>query len=270
VKVRHVLLPSLLLLLCPLSPGPAPAADPPVSAESIEYAGSEGEMPARLYRRPGAGRGPGVLVLHTVAGPGPNVEAFARELAGAGFVALTPDLFSLPEFGADGRTDHPLVLGDLAGAFARLARHPAVDPERLGVVGFSFGGRLAVILAATEPARVRAAVVYYAIASHQALGRPLAGRAATARPLTERVGAIRAAVLIHHGDADTSVPVDQARLLHRALLAAGKSSTLHVYPGADHLFNFALGPDVRYHPQAARLSWERTLGFLQHHVAASR
>jgi carboxymethylenebutenolidase len=237
-----------------------------VVAEAIEYAGSEGEMPAHLYRTPGAGRRPGVLVLHTVAGPGPNVEAFARELAAAGLVTMTPDLFSLHEFGAGGRTDHPLVLGDLAGAFAHLAGHPAVDPARLGVVGFSFGGRLAVILAATEP-RVRAAVVYYAIADHRTLGRPAAGRAATARPLTERAAAVGAPVLIHHGDADANVPVDQARLLHRALTAAGKASTLHVYPGADHLFNFAIGPDVRPDPAAARLSRERTLGFLQEHLA---
>jgi carboxymethylenebutenolidase len=267
--LRHVLL--LVALLCGLvSPPPAPGTGAAVSTESIEYTGSEGEMPAHLYRPAGSGRHPGVLVLHTVAGPGQNVEAFARDLAAAGFVAMTPDLFSLHEFGPDGRTDHPLVLGDLAGAFRHLARHPAADPERLGVVGFSFGGRLAVILAAAEPARVRAVVVYYAIASHRDLGRPLSGRAATARPLGERVGAIAAPVLIHHGDADRNVPVEQARLLHRSLLGAGKSSVLHLYPGADHLFNFALGPDARHDATAARLARERTLQFLTRHLAGSR
>ena len=59
-----------------------------------------------------------------------------------------------------------------------------------------------------------------------------------------------------------SIPVAQARLLHQALVEAGKSSVLHVYPDADHLFNFALGPDARFHPEAARLSWQRTLDFL--------
>jgi carboxymethylenebutenolidase len=74
-------------------------------------------------------------------------------------------------------------------------------------------------------------------------------------------------VLIHHGDADANVPVAQARLLHRALVGAGGSSTLHVYAGADHLFNFALGPEARHHPEAARLSWDRTLAFLRAHLA---
>jgi carboxymethylenebutenolidase len=109
-----------------------------------------------------------------------------------------------------------------------------------------------------------------AVTSHPALGRPLAGRAATTQPLTQRVPLIRAPILIHHGDADRNVPVSQARLLHDAFVAAGKPSTLHTYRGADHLFNFSIGPDVNHHPDAARLSWQRTLAFLDQHLSPAR
>jgi carboxymethylenebutenolidase len=270
--LHHVLL--LLLGLCLVgatfvAPGLV-ASIPAITARAVEYPGSEGEMPAKLYTPAEPGRRPGVLVLHTVAGPGPNVEAFAADLAAAGYVTMTPDVFSLHDFGPDGRVDHPLVLKDAEGALNFLAAQPGVDPTRLGVVGFSFGGRLAVILASLAPARLRAVVAYYAVTSHPALGRPLAGRAATAQPLPQRVPAIRAPILIHHGDADRNVPVAQARLLHEALVAAGKASTLHTYPGADHLFNFSLGPDVNHHPDAARLSWERTLTFLNRHLKTAR
>ncbi len=253
----------LLLLAAPASPGAGGTA---VRARPVDYPGAEGDMPAHLYEPQGAARLPGVLVLHTVAGPGPNLEAFAKEVATAGYVTLTPDFFALHDFGAEGRTDHPLILGDLKGALDFLAKESRVDPDRLGVVGFSFGGRAAVQLAAAHPARLRAVVVYYAIASHAELGRALAGRAARAEPLGARVGALRAPVLIHHGEADTNVPVGQARLLHRVLVAAGKPSTLYTYPGADHLFNFSIGPDVRFDPAAARLSWERTVRFLDQHL----
>ena len=219
-------------------------------------------MPAQLYVPAGAGRLPGVLVFHTLAGPGPNVDAFARELAGAGYVTLAPDVFALHDFGPDGRTDHPLILKDAEGALAYLKRHPRVDPDRLAFVGFSFGGRLAALMGALHPDEVRALVIYYAITSHSLLRGPRLPSAAKAVPLTQRVGALRAPVMIHHGEVDANVPVAQARLLHQALVEVGKSSVLHVYPGADHLFNFALGPDARFHPEAARLSWQRTLDFL--------
>jgi len=228
-------------------------------------------MPARLYLPAAPGRHPGILVLHTLAGPGPNVEAFARRLAAEGYVTLTPDLFALHEFGPEGRADHPLVLQDLRGALGFLRAHPAVDPARLAAVGFSFGGRLAGLAGATEPG-LRAVVIYYGIASYQELARerPVAGRALRTRPLTDLAGTMRAPVLIHHGEADRVVPVAQGRLLHQALVAAGRPSTLYTYPGADHLFNFSLGPEAAatHHPEADRLSWARTLTFLRRHLNA--
>jgi carboxymethylenebutenolidase len=241
------------------------AAPPAVDERAVEYAGGEGEMPARLYAPMAAGRFPGVLVLHSLAGPGQNVEAFARRLAAEGLVAMTPDFFALHDFGPDGRTDHPLIAQDLAGALRFLASEPRVNPDRIGVVGFSFGGRQAVLLAATHR-EIRVAVVYYAVASHRDLGREVTGRARTALPLTDRVGAIHAPIQIHHGEADANVPVSQAYILHRALQSAGKPVELHTYPGADHLFDFALAGNPTHHPAAAALAWQRTLAFLRRHL----
>ncbi len=231
---------------------------------AVEYTGSEGAMPAMLYVPEGSGKRPGVLVLHGIDGPIPAVEAFARNLAAEGFVTLTPDLFSLHEFGSEGRVDHPLVLGDLAGALGFLKRLPEVDADRLGIVGFSFGGRLAV-LASALLLEIRAAVDYYGVASFGAMAdrRELGDRALRSVPLTERVDAVRAAVLIQHGEADQTNPVEQGRLLHTALTRAGKRSLLYTYPGADHVFNF---PGSRHHPEAARLSWARTVAFFREYL----
>jgi carboxymethylenebutenolidase len=146
-----------------------------------------------------------------------------------------------------------------------------VDPSRTAVVGFSFGGRMAVIAAARHPG-IKAAVVYYAIASYQELARerPVAGRALATRPLTELAASLTSPILIHHGDADRNVPPSQGILLHEALRTAGKASVLHLYPGADHLFDFELGPEApaRFQREAATLSWERTLDFLRRHLRA--
>ena len=234
-----------------------------VREAAVEYTGSEGAMPARLYIPEGGGRRGAVLVLHGIDGPQRVIEGFARDLAAEGFVTLTPDLFSLHEFASEGRVDHPLILGDLAGALAFVKQLPEAHPVRIGVVGFSFGGRLAVLAAALHP-EIRAAVNYYGVASYQELGnREVGGRALRSVPLTERVRAIRAAVLIQHGEADQTNPVEQGRLLHAALTRAGKRSLLYTYPGADHVFNFA---GSRHHAEAARLSWERTVAFLREHL----
>ena len=235
-----------------------------VREAAVEYTGSEGAMPGRLYVPEGGQKRAAVLVLHGIDGPRPPIEAFARRLAQGGFVTLTPDLFSLHEFGGEGRVDHPLILGDLAGALAFLKRQPEVDPSRVGVVGFSFGGRLAVLAAALHP-QIRVAVNYYGVASFRQLAnrREIGDRALRSVPLTQRVDAIQAAVLIQHGEAVQTNPVEQGRLLHAALSRAGRQSLLYTYPGADHVFNF---PGSRHHPEAARLSWERTVIFLREHL----
>ncbi|HEX5615865.1 MAG TPA: acetylxylan esterase [Acidimicrobiia bacterium] len=118
-----------------------------------------------------------------------NNGDYARQLARRGFVVLAPDLRTFGE-----RADHLLPVPpiadevddivqhhfvcdyelvcaamfgeqpvthqvwDLRRALDVLSEHPLVDPHRLGVAGWSFGGMLALVLAAIDE-RVRASVV---------------------------------------------------------------------------------------------------------------
>ncbi|HEY0107516.1 MAG TPA: dienelactone hydrolase family protein, partial [Rhizomicrobium sp.] len=79
---------------------------------------------------------------HGSAGPSRREGGYADALAEAGFVTLEPDLWAARNFqgGAEGRPRPADALADLYGARAFLARHPAVDPARIGAAGFSFGG----------------------------------------------------------------------------------------------------------------------------------
>jgi dienelactone hydrolase len=126
---------------------------------------------------------------------------YAWQLARAGHVVLAPDLRAFGErsdrfldfpaiddFAVDvarGEFDcdwnlvcaiaagtQPLAqnLWDLARSLDVLAAHPLVDPGRLGVVGWSYGGTLSLLLAATDE-RVRAAVVSCFFSSWQAAHR---------------------------------------------------------------------------------------------------
>jgi dienelactone hydrolase len=99
----------------------------------------------------GHDRHPAVILLHGSAGPSAREGGYADALNDAGFVTLEPDMWAARNFrgGAEGRPRPHDALADLHGARALLAAHPAVDPARIGVAGFSFGGVVA-LLAATK------------------------------------------------------------------------------------------------------------------------
>jgi dienelactone hydrolase len=107
---------------------------------------------ARLRVPAGEGKKPAVLILHGSAGPSAREGGYADVLNAAGFVTLEPDQWSARGLkgGADGRPKTlQETLPDVYGARAFLAAHPAVDPARIGVIGFSFGG-VSSMLAATR------------------------------------------------------------------------------------------------------------------------
>jgi dienelactone hydrolase len=130
--------------------------------------------------------GPAVLAVHghgpgkaTVVGleptEAPNGD-YAHQLAQRGFVVLAPDLRCFGEradwnppdhYGCDTNLVHQVMGGwspltqnlwDLARSLDVLEAHPLVDPARMGMAGFSYGGTVTLFLAALDD-RVSAAVV---------------------------------------------------------------------------------------------------------------
>src|SRR6185312_6192898 len=95
---------------------------------------------------------PAVLILHGSAGPSMREGGYAQALHAAGFVTLEPDQWAPRGLGG-GSAGRPKTfletLPDAFGARAWLAARPDVDPGRIGVMGFSFGG-VASMLAATR------------------------------------------------------------------------------------------------------------------------
>jgi len=97
-------------------------------------------------------RSPAVILLHGSAGPTTREGGYAEALHAAGFVTLEPDQWAARGLagGSEGRPRTIAeTLPDVFGARAFLAAHPNVDPARIGVAGFSFGG-VATMLAATR------------------------------------------------------------------------------------------------------------------------
>lgn len=216
----------------------------PIRATLCEPAGEEADLPA-------------VLVLHGCGGPSPGLEAeVGRGLATRGLVTLSVAYFgqtTAPDRVAGNWCATPSVPADallaaatawlrhLADGVALLQSQPRVGRDRIGAVGWSLGGTVALGAAAVDP-RIRAVVLY-------AGGFP--------DLLRSRVGHLPP-VLILHGDADREIDVGQAYALRDALQQAGRPHELHVYAGGSHRF---------WNEQEAADALARTVAFLRRYLA---
>ena len=170
----------------------------------------------------------GCAVLHGYGGnpEQPHVVATCAALADAGIAALR---FAYRDHQPP-RMTLDTGLADAAGAIRLLKAHPDV-PERLGVVGFSFGGTVAAITAGRD-SRIRAAV----LAAAPARASPMSAAPDEKWKPVAELSRTRARVLLIWGSRDTQVPVENAERYRAVLLQARVTSTLVVIEGANHDF----------------------------------
>lgn len=95
---------------------------------------------------------PAVIILHSSAGVDSTGAFYARALNNSGIATLELDLWGARDLdgGSANRPQLPQeTLPDVFAALAYLAQHPSIDKDRIGVIGFSWGGILS-MLTATE------------------------------------------------------------------------------------------------------------------------
>jgi dienelactone hydrolase len=192
---------------------------------------------ADVFLPAAGGRRPATLILHGTFGLLPayrdDILSFAAALADKGIVAVLPHYFdrtgtSAGDAAAGAIAEHLSEWKDTcADALIFMRGHARVDASRLSVIGFSLGGHLALSLAmAPHPGAVLKCVVDFFGPTRLP---PLGGDRSLLPPL-----------LIHHGDADSIVPIADSIALVTDLRAAGKVEGIGyrfvTYPGAGHKF----------------------------------
>ena len=187
---------------------------------SIAVPGGELDGTLHLPRTRAVG---GVAVLHGFGGhpDQPHIIAACEALAAAGVAALR---FAYRDHEPP-RMTLASGLADASGAIRLLKAHPDI-PEALGVVGFSFGGAVAALVAGRD-SRIRAAVLAAAPARF--------GEDDKLKPIAE-VTRTRARVLLIWGSRDTVVPPAQAERYAAVLSQARVTHRTAIIEGGDHDF----------------------------------
>ncbi len=236
-------------------PVASPAAETPpaeeVNSEAVAYASIDGERISGYLARPVAKRPTaGILVIHEWWGLNDNIESMARRLAGEGYLALAVDLYEGEV--ADNREDAARLARasrdnpdrgreNLRQAWEYLRKTEAV--EKIGVIGWCFGGGWSLETALMLGDGIDAAVIYY--------GRVVTDRDALA-PLSSPVLGV-------FGALDEGIPVATVREFQATLDMLGKQASIHIYEDADHAFANPSG--TRYNEKAAEDAWAKTLTF---------
>jgi carboxymethylenebutenolidase len=127
-----------------------------------------------------------------------------------------------------------------------LTQQDGVNPDKVGVVGFCFGGAYTLRLAAANP-KIAAAVPYYGV---------------TPDPASQMANT-NAAIMGQYGSDDARVN-GTIPALEETLTGAGKTFEKHIYEGAGHAFNNDTG--ARYNEAAAVQAWQRTLDWFTAHL----
>jgi carboxymethylenebutenolidase len=221
-------------------------------AQNTSFASNGGQAYGYLAL-PGSGSGPGVIVIQEWWGLTDYIVGVADRLANEGFVALAPDLFG-------GKTTHdsdeagrlmselPVekAATDLSGAVDFLLEHPAVTSSKVGAVGFCMGGGFVLMLAAQQGDRIGAAVPFYGVGS----GVP------------DQFTGVTAPVQGHYAEDDQFYPVAEARKQEQQIRQESGAEVEFFYYPAGHAFHAEHDLLGTYDPDAAKLSWQRTVDFL--------
>lgn len=195
--------------------------------------GVNGKVRAELMMPDGPGPFPAILVLHTSGGMQPEDLSYAKRLVKEGYVVLVPYFLEAYGIAAATRQDSfttyaNAIYADFEATLGLLSKNEKVDGKKLGAVGFSNGGYFALWLAATG--KVQAGVAYYGAVTGARTDMQFARFRAA-------FSSISSPVLILHGEADSTVPIEKVRQLDSILTAAGSPHEFHEYPGAEHRFD---------------------------------
>lgn len=229
-------------------------------AEALTYADEAVALSGLLFRPAGTPRA-AVAVFPTIKNTTPAVEVKARALAQAGYLACVCDFYgTIPPDMADAYVRAQVLTQTpvhyRARLHAGLAAIRALAPGLpMAAIGFCMGGQAALELA-RDGADIVLAASFHGLLETKAPAQP---------------GAVKARILVCHGDADPLAPREHVRAFWEEMDRAGADWHFHSYAGVRHSFTNpeppAGNPALAYDASADRQSWAALLSLLDEILA---
>ncbi len=280
------------------------ASEGAMQMEKITYRSSAGdlEIPAFVFRPlqlRGPRQHPAIVWVHE------NIRGhlyehyipYIRQATSLGYIVIAPEYRGSIGYGRafyDAIDYGGAEVDDVVSATAVLARrYPAVDPARIGIIGWSHGGLIALLSVFRQPTTFNSAVAIVPVTNlFHRLARKGVDRQRRAIDPQNRFGGspsekpevykarsplfqvdrLQIPLLVHVADNDTDVDIDEAMQLVDALRARKPAlADVKVYraPVGGHLFDRRVIPGS-WQPEntpSQRDSWERVWQFLDNHLA---
>lgn len=200
---------------------------------------------------------PAVIIAHAWRGNDAFARKKAEDLAKMGYVGFAADLYGGGKTATNDDeafalmsplfVDRELLRERINAGFNTMAKESIVDKERLGAIGFCFGG-LAAIELFKSGAKLRGVVSF-----HGLLGTHLSSVEAVTVPLAPK---LHGSILVLHGYLDPLVSKEDIQNFQTEMSKAGVDWQMHIYGSATHAFT---NPEA-HSPEKG----------LQHHAATEK
>lgn len=238
-----------------------------MNTQYLDYTDGEGACEAYVaYDESQTSKRPCVLVSHQWSGQSDAERKKAEQLAQLGYVGFAIDIYGKGVRGGlladNGKLmqpfldDRAMLRRRILAALAAAKKHPMVDPDRIGAIGYCFGGLCVLDLARSAAAGVKGVVSFHGLFHPPNLGEQA--------PITAKV-------LILHGYDDPLATPERVLEIARELTGAKADWQLHAYGHTTHAFT---APGVNlperglmYNAAADRRSWIAMKNFFEEVLA---
>jgi len=223
----------------------------------VSYPGKGGALKAYLAAPAGAGPFPAVIVVQEWWGLDAHIKHVARRLAGEGYFAVAPDLYSRQ---GNRVTNDPNIAAELMGGLKQgdgiddllstinwIKTQSAAKATRIGIIGFCMGGSYAT-LAPCVTRDIKAAAPFYGEI-----------------PPDEKLRELNCPMFYAYGENDGWIQRSDVDRLAGALRKFNKPGEVRVYKGCSHGFFNDTRADV-YSASDAKDAWSRTLKLFEENL----